>query len=586
MAFVFAVQAAFCFTSAATSEERGNAVSGVFELLSEGEGADDLLDGAGSGSVWAPLCYIRLYGTDGAADYTERMLSAAEELTQRQGFVTPTELQRTAIVLSALGECPRGLIDRAFFLNEDFDRQGLNAWIWGLIAANCSGAEPPENAVNTRESVTSYILSKQLSDGGFALFGDKADADMTAVAIYALAPMSGSEGVSEAVSAAVECLSGLQLESGGFSSMGIENCESSAQAVIAYTAAGVNDARLTRAVDAVMSYRRGDGGFAHTSDGESNGVATVQALEALTALELSERGELLFGAPLSSGESVGTENAPEENGSGAPDETSAAVGAENGSGAPDETSAAVGAGNSSGTPDETRAAVGAENGSGTADETNAAAGAENDPETAERTFGGQDIKLIICIACAAGALTCAVIFAVKRRKGLLAAAIVFAALGGGVWLLDIKTPEEYYGQEEQSGITVTVSADCSAVLSRMDDIDEAVNPVGVIPSDGVVIGSREVSVSEGATAFDALTAAARACGVRVDYTGSVYGVYVNGIGYIYEFGFGSTSGWMYRVNGEFPDVSAGTFVLSEGDLVEFVYTCDMGSDIRRESYGD
>ena len=557
MAFIFAVQTAFCYAFAASTEERGEAIAGVFSLLSGVNSEADFLDGADSGSVWAPLCYIRLYGTDGAADYAGRMLSAAEELVSRDGFVTPTELQRAAIVLSALGKCPRGLIDRAVYLNEDLDRQGFNAWLWALIAANCSGAESPENAVNTRESITAHILSRQLSDGGFALFGDKADADVTAAAIYALAPVSGNEEVSAAVSAAVECLSGMQLESGGFMSIGVENCESAAQAVIAFAAAGVNDARLEKAVGAVMSYRREDGGFAHTSDGESNRVATVQALEALTALVLSERGELLFGASLPRDESAVTEEVNEGSGAETAPETGAAVGTGN----TPETSAAVGTGN---TP-----------------ETSAAVGTGNAPETNKSTLGGQDIKLIICVVCAAGALACAVVFAVKRRGGLLAAAVVLAVCGGGVWLLDIKTPEEYYGQEEQSGVTVTVTADCSAVLSRMGDIDEAVNPAEVIPADGVVIGQTEVSVAEGGTAFDALTAAARANGVRVDYTGSVYGVYINGIGFIYEFGFGSTSGWMYRVNGEFPDTSAGTFELSEGDIVEFIYTCDMGNDIRR-----
>ena len=117
-------------------------------------------------------------------------------------------------------------------------------------------------------------------------------------------------------------------------------------------------------------------------------------------------------------------------------------------------------------------------------------------------------------------------------------------------------------------------------------IDEVVNPASVIPADGVVIPACEVSVPEGGTAFDALTAAARAEKVRVDYTGSSYGVYVSGIGYIYEFGFGSLSGWMYRVNGEFPNVSAGNYVLSEGDAVEFVYTCDLGADVGDEYYGD
>mgnify|MGYP003254789824 FL=1 len=88
-----------------------------------------------------------------------------------------------------------------------------------------------------------------------------------------------------------------------------------------------------------------------------------------------------------------------------------------------------------------------------------------------------------------------------------------------------------------------------------------------------------MALQEGSSAFDALTAAAREQHVRVDYTGSVYGTYVRGIGYIQEFGFGELSGWLYKVNGEFPDVSAAYFTLNEGDVVEFVYTCSLGSDV-------
>ncbi len=535
MAVFLAVQTAFCFVSAVTPEERSTAISGVFGQLD----IDELLNGD-TVSIWAPLCYIRLYGTDGTEKYTEKMLAHAEDLVSREGFVTPTDLERTSIVLSMLGKCPRELIDRAVFFNGDFDRQGLNAWIWALIAANCYGAEAPENALNTRKSIAAHLLENQLSDGGFTLMGTKADADMTAAAAYALAGIDGAE-YSAAVNAAVECLSGMQLESGGFMTMGVENCESASQTVIAFCAAGVNDERLTRALDAIMTYRRADGGFAHLPDGETNSIATVQALEALTAAELSERGEMLFAADNSAARADDNIAEKEDVASDAGDN-----------------------------PAE----------SAIIPETS---GAE---ASAEAAFGGFQIKLIICVICAAGAAVCIVVFAAKRRKGFLAAALIFAAASGGVWLLDIKTPDEYYGQSAADGITVMFSADCRTVLGRMDDIDEVVNPASVIPADGVVIPACEVSVPEGGTAFDALTAAARAEKVRVDYTGSSYGVYVSGIGYIYEFGFGSLSGWMYRVNGEFPNVSAGNYVLSEGDVVEFVYTCDLGADVGDEYYGD
>lgn len=539
MAVFLAVQTAFCFAGAFSAEERSGAVSGLFDKLD----IETLMNDDETVSVWAPLCHIRLYGTDGTEKYAEKMLAHAQKLVRRDGFVTPTDLERTSIVLSMLGKCPQELINRAVFFNEDFDRQGLNAWVWALIAANCYGADAPENALNTRDSIAEHLLEKQLPDGGFTLFGDKADTDMTAAAVYALAPMEG-EKFSAAVSAAVECLSNLQLESGGFMTMGIENCESASQTVIAFCAAGVDDERLTRALDAIMTYRRDDGGFAHTSDGDSNSIATVQALEALAASELAERGEMLLEAADNSAEKT------------------------------DDSAAEI-------TNEPEISVSSAVNSEMISDETYESSESEEPAE-----FGGRQIKLIICVICAAGAAACVVVFIAKRRRGFIIAAAVFAAVSGGVWLLDIKTPDEYYGQSAAEGITVTFSADCKTVLSRMDDIDEAVNPASVIPLDGVVIPVCEVSVQEGGTAFDALTAAARAEKVRVDYTGSSYGVYVSGIGYIYEFGFGSLSGWMYRVNGEFPNVSAGNYVLSEGDFVEFVYTCDLGADVGDEYYGD
>ena len=572
MAVFLAVQTAFCFVSAVTPEERSAAISGVFEQLD----IDELLNGD-TVSIWAPLCHIRLYGTDGTEKYAEKMLAHAEELVSREGFVAPTDLERTSIVLSMLGKCPRELIDRAVFFNGDFDRQGLNAWIWALIAANCYGAEAPENAPNTRESIAAHLLEKQLPDGGFTLMGTKADADMTAAAVYALAGMDGAE-YSFAVNAAVECLSEMQLESGGFMTMGVENCESASQTVIAFCAAGVNDERLSRALDAIMTYRRADGGFAHLPDGETNRIAT---LEALTAAELSGRGEMLFAADNSAARADDNIAENEDVSSDAGDNVTDSadvpenedVSSETGDNSTDSADIPENKNDVPETGDNPAESADIPENSGAEDHTEAA-------------FGGFQIKLILCVICAAGAAVCIVVFAAKRRKGFLAAALIFAAAGGGVWLLDIKTPDEYYGQSAADGITVTFSADCRTVLGRMDDIDEVVNPASVIPADGVVIPACEVSVPEGGTAFDALTAAARAEKVRVDYTGSSYGVYVSGIGYIYEFGFGSLSGWMYRVNGEFPNVSAGNYVLSEGDAVEFVYTCDLGADVGDEYYGD
>ncbi len=502
-----------------------------FGYFTENRGAESFWDGLEFGGAdWAAYCRARLYGADGAEDYAASVQAKISELSENGGFVKPTEYQRAAICLAAAGGDTGAAAELAVFHNETLDRQGFNAYIWALIALNVTGEQPPENAVNTAETLVEYIVSKQHDDGSFSLFGDAGDVDITAAAVYALCGADIPEAEQPAQRGA-DWLCGIE---GGYTSMGIRNCESTAQAVIALCAAGRTE-KAEEAVQMLEEYRR-EGGYAHLPDGEINGLATAQALEAFTALALLERGEDLFGAART------TESAQPEF-----EEPT------------DEVSPAESVG-------EIQPAGEQEQFS---DELPAGSGG----------LTGDHIKAIISAVVGLAAVVCAVIFIVRRKKALAFFAAVLALLGVGVWLLDIKSPEEYYSQGGVGTMRVTVSADCLAALDKMDKIDNTVNPVEVIPQDGMVIQRCEVLLPEGASAFDALTAAAREQRVRVDYTGSAWGTYVRGIGYIYEFGFGELSGWMYRVNGEFPEMSASDLALSEGDVVEFVYTCDIGRDV-------
>ena len=116
-------------------------------------------------------------------------------------------------------------------------------------------------------------------------------------------------------------------------------------------------------------------------------------------------------------------------------------------------------------------------------------------------------------------------------------------------------------------MTVTVSVDCTAAIRYGLD---------GLPESGMMMDKCTVSLPHGATAFDALIEAARSQQLRVDYNGSVFGEYVSGIGALNEFDCGSESGWLYEVNGEHPSVSAGAYILGDGDSVEFLYTCTLG----------
>ena len=527
-AVYLAVQTAVSITGA-TQNSYSEVISDTVRYIS-GKSVTDYFDGMEyGGSDWTAYCVARLYGGD-MSEYRESAEKHLNALTKSSGFVKPTDLQRAVLAISATGKCTAEQIGAAVYNNNDFDRQGFNAYIWGLIAANVSSVEPPTDAVHTRESLAEHIISRQLDDGGFALKGTLADCDMTAAAIYALAPMMSDDDIATVVEQAVECLYGLRLESGGYSSMGVENCESAAQAVIAYISAGISptDERVRGALSAMWEYHRESGGFAHLVGGEENVSATMQAIQAYTAVELAQRGEILFD---------NTEQLKDTD-----DPQTYEVPA-------DEP-----------LDDNSQPPVA--------------------PTVENNGFTGFQIKLIISVACGVIAVVVLIVFVCTRKKLWLAIAVVFGALSGGIWLINIRSADEYYEQtSEQDGLTVTLSVECHNALKNIDRIDEEINPRSVIPDDGVVIAPVEVVVSADGTAFEALINAARSERVQVDYNGSVYGAYVNGIGYIYEMGFGDMSGWIYCVNGDVPDKSAGTYVLSDGDVVEFIYTCDMGRDI-------
>ena len=83
-----------------------------------------------------------------------------------------------------------------------------------------------------------------------------------------------------------------------------------------------------------------------------------------------------------------------------------------------------------------------------------------------------------------------------------------------------------------------------------------------------VSASGTYTFEKGATAYDALCA----LGISVNASGSQFGVYVSAIGGLAEKEHGATSGWLYTVNGAQPTSAASSYVLSDGDVVRWVYS--------------
>lgn len=103
----------------------------------------------------------------------------------------------------------------------------------------------------------------------------------------------------------------------------------------------------------------------------------------------------------------------------------------------------------------------------------------------------------------------------------------------------------------------------------------------LLPSDGYIIKEAEVSFEEGESAFDVLKRVCRNNNIILEFsiTPMTNAAYIEGINNLYEFDCGSLSGWTYSVNGTFPNVGCSEYKLSDGDKVEFLYTCNLGADV-------
>lgn len=140
-------------------------------------------------------------------------------------------------------------------------------------------------------------------------------------------------------------------------------------------------------------------------------------------------------------------------------------------------------------------------------------------------------------------------------------------------------PVEPENQQKGKPITVTFSIECSTILNNLDMLDP--DKLEMVPSGGTILAKTSVSCYEGESVFDVLQRVCRDNGIHMEseFTPIYNSAYVEGIHNLYEFDCGALSGWMYRVNGWYPNYGSSRYVLEDGDNVEWRYTCDLGHDV-------
>lgn len=228
---------------------------------------------------------------DRVVAYVKENINSNEQLDSNKS----TENSRIILALTAIGEDPTSVGGHNLLtaLNDltFVKKQGSNGPIWALLAVDSGNYE-----YTKRSQLIEAILADRTEDGGWTYGEGGADADMTAMAIQALAPYNDDEhpAVKSAISTALNLLSGMQNDDGGFSSMGYRNCESAAQVVVALSALRLDantDSRFVKnghsVLENLLSYEQEDGSFWHLSDGSSgnNQMTAEQGTYALVAYD-------------------------------------------------------------------------------------------------------------------------------------------------------------------------------------------------------------------------------------------------------------------------------------------------------------
>ncbi len=124
-----------------------------------------------------------------------------------------------------------------------------------------------------------------------------------------------------------------------------------------------------------------------------------------------------------------------------------------------------------------------------------------------------------------------------------------------------------------------LSIRCDTILKNLEWLDK--EKVELVPENGIIFAEQTVTFFDGESVFNVLQRETKKNKIHMEYTNvPLYNsAYIEGIGNLYEFDCGELSGWMYNVNGWFPNYGCSRYELKDGDKIEFVYTCDLGADV-------
>lgn len=151
----------------------------------------------------------------------------------------------------------------------------------------------------------------------------------------------------------------------------------------------------------------------------------------------------------------------------------------------------------------------------------------------------------------------------------------------------IQSVEDYYQTHiddiTEDSETIFLTIEATTLLDNWDELDQELQKEKYVPKDGMILKKTEYVLRESDSVFDVLKRATRHNQIHLVFQGAsenaFKSAYIKGINHLYEFSCGNLSGWMYEVNGEFPDHGVSRYELDDGDEIALRYTCDLGRDL-------
>lgn len=526
-----------------------------------------LIPYAGNGADWFVI-YMKQYGI--TVDY-EAYNTALDRYLKSAGSLKATDYERIGLVKACLGYDSNFIIDT---INSKTGTGGIMSTIYGLMLAVSNDYVSPDRIIEIADS----LVSLQMADGGWNLSGAYSDADVTAMALQALSSVR-SYGYEDSIQKGIARLMSLQKDDAGYASYGVNNSESTAQVLMALCALNIDYRTDTRFIknghtvlDALMGYRTSEGAFSHTKGGQSNSIATTQALGALVcAGNYEKHGTFIYryGNIQSKPAEDETQPAVKPSSEQTTETASLPIG-ENNTVTTQYEQEVTGQDETTGKETIVDDVIETTHGEQSSAETLTG---ESIPDKYEETethtaeyitesgghdgeISGRTIKIIIIFVIAIVSAMIIIIMAALKKinlkragvTGIICALLILAAA-----LSKFETVSEHY-ETGKNG--------------------DYVSQITIKGYDDVILDTTQIYISDGDTVFDQLLKAVSEDRINIDYTGSRTAgtIYVRSIDGLAEFDHGSMSGWTYYVNGVMPDVSCASYEIHEGDVIEWIYT--------------